>query len=159
MALARELDGEALVGLRVLELGCGLALPSLTAARAGATVLATDASAEALTLVARNAGANGLRVETAAVEWSDPDELRRRGPFDLVLAADVLYEQDNAAPLLSLLPQLAPEAWIADPGPAGGRRVRRAGAPLGGRDERAGRFGYTGADRLTRQSPRAPAQR
>ena len=116
VALARELDRGPLGGLRVLELGCGLALPSLTAARAGAVVLATDQSAEALTLVARNARANGLRVETAAVEWSDADELRSRAPFDLVLAADVLYEQDNAAPLLSLLPRLAPEAWIADPG-------------------------------------------
>lgn len=116
VALARELDGEALAGRRVLELGCGLALPSLTAARAGAIVLATDESAEALTLVARNARVNGLRVETAAIEWSDADELRSRGPFDLVLAADVLYEQDSAAPLGSLLPQLAPEAWIADPG-------------------------------------------
>ena len=51
VALARELDGVPLRGLRVVELGCGLAVPSLAAARAGAAVLATDACADALTLV------------------------------------------------------------------------------------------------------------
>ena len=83
VALACELDGVALRGLRVVELGCGLAAPSITAARAGAAVLATDACAEALTLVARNAQVNDVRIETATV---------------------------------SLLPRLAPEAWLADPG-------------------------------------------
>src|SRR5918998_6245873 len=52
VALARELDGMALGGRRVVELGCGLGLPSIAAARGGATVLATDACAEALELAA-----------------------------------------------------------------------------------------------------------
>jgi predicted nicotinamide N-methyase len=116
VALARELDGRALHGLRVVELGCGLAVPSLAAARAGAVVLATDACPEALELVARNARANGVRVETATVDWGEPDELISRAPFDLVLGADVLYERASVARLLSLLPRLASEAWLADPG-------------------------------------------
>jgi predicted nicotinamide N-methyase len=116
VALARELDGVALQGLRVVELGCGLAVPSLVAARAGATVLATDACAEALTLVARNATANDVRIETAIVDWTRPDALVTRAPFDVVLAADVLYERSSVAPLLSLLPRLAGQAWLADPG-------------------------------------------
>jgi predicted nicotinamide N-methyase len=113
--LARELDAERLRGLRMVELGCGLALPSLVAARAGATALATDADAEALPLVARNARENGLAVETAAVDWTRPDELVERAPFDLVLAADVLYEQESVEPLLTLLPRLAPVALLATP--------------------------------------------
>jgi predicted nicotinamide N-methyase len=116
VALAHELDGEPLDGLRVVELGCGLAAPSLTAARAGASVLATDNCTEALELVAQTADANGVNVETAAVDWAEPDELIRRAPFDLVLAADVLYERGSVAQLLSLLPRLAPQAWLADPG-------------------------------------------
>jgi predicted nicotinamide N-methyase len=121
VALARELDGVPLRGRRVVELGCGLAVPSIAAARAGATVLATDACPEALALVARNALANDVRVDTATVNWAEPHELVARGPFDLVLAADVLYERASVAPLLSLLPRLAPEAWLADPGrPASG---------------------------------------
>jgi predicted nicotinamide N-methyase len=116
VALARELDAVGLRGLRVVELGCGLAVPSIAAARAGAAVLATDACAEALELVARNARANDVRVEAATVDWAKPDELVGRAPFDLVLAADVLYERASVAALLSLLPRLAPEAWLADPG-------------------------------------------
>ena len=114
--LARELDGEPLRGRRIVELGCGLAVPSIVAARAGATVLATDMSAEALALVARNAADNDVPLETALVDWKDPEELLKRGPFDLTLAADVLYERGSVAQLLSLLPRLSPEAWLADPG-------------------------------------------
>ncbi len=116
VALGRELDGESLQGLRVVELGCGLAVPSLAAARAGAEALATDAESDALDLVARNAKENGLDVETMVVAWSEPAELLERGPFDLVLATDVLYERQSVALLLSLLPRLAPVAWLAEPG-------------------------------------------
>jgi predicted nicotinamide N-methyase len=116
VALAQELDGAELRGLRVVELGCGLGAPSIAAARAGASVLATDEDPEALELVARNARLNDVRVETARVDWWDPDGLVERGPFDLVLAADVLYERAAVAQLLSLLPRLAPRTWLADPG-------------------------------------------
>jgi predicted nicotinamide N-methyase len=127
VALAGDLDGEAIRGWRVVELGCGLAVPSIAAARAGASVLATDACDEALALAERNARANGVHIETSAVDWADPGELVRRGPFDLALAADVLYERASVGPLLSLLPRLAPEAWLADPGrPAAGAFVEEA---------------------------------
>jgi predicted nicotinamide N-methyase len=127
VALAREVDGLDLEGRRVLELGCGLGPPSLAAARRGAAVLATDADPEALDLLKRNARDNGLNLETALVDWSKADELVGRGPFDLVLAADVLYERPSVADLLRLLPRLAPEALIADPGrPASGAFLEQA---------------------------------
>jgi predicted nicotinamide N-methyase len=116
VALGRELAGAALAGRRVVELGCGLGVPSLVAARAGASVLATDADADALALLERNARENGVPVETARVEWEAAAELVARGPFDLVLAADVLYERASVATLLSLLPRLGGEVWLADPG-------------------------------------------
>jgi predicted nicotinamide N-methyase len=129
VALACELDGMALRGLRIVELGCGLAVPSIVAARAGADVLATDAWPEALALAARNAHLNDVRIKTATVDWAEPDELVKRAPFDLVLAADVLYEWGSIDPLLSLLPRLAPEIWLADPGrPAGVAFFERAGS-------------------------------
>jgi predicted nicotinamide N-methyase len=118
VALARELDGEALAEKRVVELGCGLAVPSLAGARAGARALATDEDPDAIELVARNAELNGLRVDAAVVDWTSApaiDELVERGPFDVVLAADVLYERPTVARMLSLLPRLAPVAWLADP--------------------------------------------
>ncbi|HKP88654.1 MAG TPA: methyltransferase domain-containing protein [Thermoleophilaceae bacterium] len=116
VALARELDGAPLAGLRVAELGCGLGIPSLVAARAGARVLATDVEPEALELLGRNARENGLEVETACVDWTRADYLVARGPFDLVLAADAVYEDGSGTSLLELLPRLGPEAWLAEPG-------------------------------------------
>ena len=127
VALARELDGVELRGRRAVELGCGLAVPSIAAARGGASVLATDAYGEALTLVARNARLNDVHVETATLDWNEPGELLKRAPFDLVLAADVLYERASVAPLVSLLPRLAAEVWLADPGrPASAELLERA---------------------------------
>ena len=115
VALARRVHGRRLAGRRVLELGCGLGLPSLAAARAGARVLATDWSQPALDLLARNAELNGVPVETERVDWRAPQTLTARAPFGLVLAADVLYERRNVALLLDLLPLLGAEVWLADP--------------------------------------------
>jgi predicted nicotinamide N-methyase len=116
VALAREVAGLPLRGQRVLELGCGLGAPSLAAAGRGAAVLATDRDPAALELLESNAKRNGVQLETARLEWADAEALIARAPFDLVLAADVLYERPSVARLLGLLPQLAPEALIADPG-------------------------------------------
>ena len=39
-----------------------------------------------------------------------------RAPWDLVLAADVLYERRNLDELLALLPRLAAAVLLAEPG-------------------------------------------
>ena len=84
-------------GTTVLELGCGLALPSVMAARAGADVLATDGATDAVAFAAHVLALNDVLGEVAVVDWSTHgDALVARGPFDLVLAADVLYTRANA---------------------------------------------------------------
>ena len=118
VALARAVATRSLKGARVVELGCGLGLPSIAAALAGGRVLATDWAVDSVAATAANAVRNGAQVETLRVDWREPEPLLERAPFDLVLAADVLYEERNVDPLLALLPRLAPEAWIADPGRA-----------------------------------------
>ena len=80
VGLARALDGRALRGVPVLELGCGLGLPSIVAARAGGRVLATDWSAAALELLHDNAARNDVVVETMRADWTRPDGLLARGP-------------------------------------------------------------------------------
>jgi len=112
-------------GTTVLELGCGLALPSIVAARAGASVLATDGSSDAVVFAAHSLALNEVEGEVARVDWAEHgDELAARGPWDLVLAADVLYLRGNVEAALRLLPRLvkpAGEVWIADPRRAGAR--------------------------------------
>jgi predicted nicotinamide N-methyase len=112
-------------GARVLELGCGLALPSIVAARAGADVLATDGSEDAVAFAAHSLALNELEAEVAQVDWAQQgDALASRGPWDLVLAADVLYLKGNVDRSLDLVPRLvAPggEVRIADPRRAGTR--------------------------------------
>jgi predicted nicotinamide N-methyase len=130
IALARAVAPRSLGGRRVLELGCGLGLPSIVAALAGAQVLATDWAPDALAFVDRNARANATSVRTARVAWSEPGPLLDGAPWDLVLASDVLYERRMADELLALLPRLVDErgaVWLADPGrpPAAGF-LRRA---------------------------------
>jgi predicted nicotinamide N-methyase len=113
-ALAENVVARALRGASVIELGCGLALPSFAAALAGGRVTASDWSSDALGAVAENAVRNSLAVDTVLLDWFSPVE--DVGYFDLVLAADVLYEDRNVAALLDLLPSLGREVWLADPG-------------------------------------------
>jgi predicted nicotinamide N-methyase len=118
LALARRVAELQLARRTVLELGCGLGLPSLVASLAGANVVATDWALEALELLRRNAERNGAALTALCIDWRDCTALPA-GRFDLVLAADVLYEARNAAPLLAALRHTVAEggrALVADPG-------------------------------------------
>jgi len=116
IALARVVAELDLRGKSVVELGCGLGLPSIVAALGGARVLATDWSPDALVFASRNARRNGLELETRLVAWAEPDGLHAESPWSLVLCADVLYERRNVEQLLALLPSLGSEVLLADPG-------------------------------------------
>jgi predicted nicotinamide N-methyase len=93
-------------------------LPTITALARGARVLATDHYEAALDFTAHNARTNlGREPETLLLDWREPDT-GGMGTFDLVLAADVLYERKNAAALADLVPKLLTpggEAVFADP--------------------------------------------
>jgi predicted nicotinamide N-methyase len=125
--LARAVARRELDGVRVLELGCGLGLPSLAAAVRGARVLATDWAEDAIALLRENAARNGLELECALVRWSDPAPLVAAAPWDLVLGADLLYEPRNVNVLLELLPRLGADVLLTEPGrPTAGRFFERA---------------------------------
>jgi predicted nicotinamide N-methyase len=118
-ALANAIASRSLAGRRVLDLGCGLGLVAVTAALAGATVLAVDRSPEAIRFAAVNAARNGVRLQTTVATFEEPQRLLGEGRWDLVLVADVLYEQRNVPVLVWLLPRLVKpdgEVWLADPG-------------------------------------------
>jgi predicted nicotinamide N-methyase len=84
----------------------------------GAEVLATDHNEAALDFVTYNARTNlGREPTTALLDWFSP-QLDGLETFDLVFAADVLYERRNVPALANLVPRLlAPggEALFADP--------------------------------------------
>ena len=59
-------------GLRVVELGCGLGVPSLVAAARGADVTATDWAEDAIELLRANAAQNGLGLVAEVRDWRLP---------------------------------------------------------------------------------------
>jgi predicted nicotinamide N-methyase len=125
-ALAGVLDADPpRPGRRVLELGCGLGLPSIVAARANAVVRATDGSTDAVAYAAHGFAFNEVVGEVAQVDWGEHGEaLVERGPWDLVLASDVLYTRQNVEVALRLFPRLLAlggELVLADPDRAGAR--------------------------------------
>jgi predicted nicotinamide N-methyase len=110
LALARALPTR-LEGLRVVELGCGLGVPSLAAAARGAEVTALDWAEDAVALLRRNASRNRIGLTAVQADWRS-----FAGSYDLVLGADLLYERRNVEALIELMPSLAPEVLLGEPG-------------------------------------------
>lgn len=107
-------------GGRVLDLGCHLGGFSLHAARAGLSCVAVDRSDEALSLVRRNADANGLEdIETLRSDiFGHMDEPALSGPFGAIIfdppkVAASGHQAGRATkamglPLRRLIPRLSP---------------------------------------------------
>lgn len=90
------LAGEPGGGRRAIELGCGVGLVSVAAALAGWRVTASDYDEDAVAFARLNAERNGVALEAArTVDFFQPADER----YDLVLAADLLYERRLSEPL------------------------------------------------------------
>ena len=95
---------------QVLELGCGLGMSGIAAGLKGANVLQTDYLPEALDMAALCWRLNILRVpQTAILDWRDPQTDFRP---QVLLAADVMYEERNGPPLLKAIKHLLPENGV-----------------------------------------------
>ncbi len=108
-------DELPLEGLRVIEIGAGVGMASVVAARKGASVLATDYSLEALRFARYNSLKNRASLDYERLDWR---MVQCREQFDLLFAADVLYERVNLLPIVTAIDKLLkPEgaAYIADP--------------------------------------------
>jgi predicted nicotinamide N-methyase len=115
---ARVLAESVPVGVgRAVELGCGLGLPGLVAAQRGWRVLAIDRAPVALTFLRASADANDLaNVHTIVADATRPPVRER---FDLVLAAEILYERtafDAFAATIAALLAPSGRALLTDAG-------------------------------------------
>jgi len=109
--------GPRLDGLQVLDLGCGAGPSGLAAALRGAAVTFLDWEPRALRLVELSAAR--LEVEPAGLIEADWREDVTGGPWQIVLGADVLYEERNAPGVARFLAKhLSPKGrgLLADPG-------------------------------------------
>lgn len=119
-ALARYvLDNPTLVrGRVVLDFAAGGGIAGLAAAKAGAArVVANDVDLLALEAVRLNAVANGVSLEVTGDDLLD----RPPGPWDVVLAGDICYEQPLAGRVEGWLRQAAQggaTVLLGDPGRA-----------------------------------------
>ena len=93
----------------VLEVGCGLGLPGLVAARRGARGTFLDRVPAALAFARASATAND--VVDARFVVADATGAALRARFDLVLVAELLYDRALFGPLASAL-----AGWIAPGG-------------------------------------------
>ena len=121
--VARLQSGPALDGKDVLDLGCGLGSCGIAAATRGAHVTFVDWEPRALEIAEQSAlhqEAPLSRFDFVVADWRKPPKLR---PFDLILGADVLYEDRNAPAVATFLVQhLKPGARRGSPTPIGRTR-------------------------------------
>lgn len=95
------LEHVAVAGLRVMELGCGTAAPSIALAKAGAHVLCTDYDPLGLTLARWNARLNGCdSIQVQQLDWHAP---ACSGQFDLIVGSEVTYFEKSFSALVDLL--------------------------------------------------------
>lgn len=107
-ALATAVKHINIENRRIIELGCGLGLPSLVLQSRGADVTASDHHPLSESFLDYNAMLNRLApVPYLDLPWNaslaDPEV----GRFDLIVGSDILYERDHADMLAALVERLA----------------------------------------------------
>lgn len=117
LALHVEKLGARLKDTQVLEIGCGFGLTGIVAGQVGARVVFTDVERDALHFAERNAVQNGVRqnADFIQMDWNTPCF---NYEFPYILAADVIYEEPDWTPIVTLLQNyLAPNgvAFFSEP--------------------------------------------
>lgn len=133
LVLAAHLQDTVLLDKRILEVGCGLALTSLSLHRRHGDVTASDHHPLAGAFLAANLELNLL----PALPFSQGDWATLNpglGRFDLIIGSDVLYERNHPALLAAFIErhsQAAMQVVIVDPDRGNRAGFNRAMAALG----------------------------
>eukprot|EP00468_Gymnochlora_sp_CCMP2014_P004541 CAMPEP_0167759924 /NCGR_PEP_ID=MMETSP0110_2-20121227/11295_1 /TAXON_ID=629695 /ORGANISM="Gymnochlora sp., Strain CCMP2014" /LENGTH=207 /DNA_ID=CAMNT_0007646367 /DNA_START=137 /DNA_END=760 /DNA_ORIENTATION=+ len=105
---------ESLQGAKVLELGTGTGIVGISVASMGADVLVTDREEKLLDLVEKNVASNqesietgGGKVSTKIMDWANRSTTSQValtcGPFDYIIASDILYSSSSHVHLVETL--------------------------------------------------------
>lgn len=101
----------------VIELGCGLGLPSILCAKLNATVVATDFHPDNRTYFEHNAERNRVaNIDYRELNWASP---KVDTQFDMIIGSDLLYEAQQIKILTHCVKQLLRNGGtfiLADPG-------------------------------------------
>ncbi|RUO43711.1 SAM-dependent methyltransferase [Aliidiomarina taiwanensis] len=131
--LAKAVKHVDIENRRILELGCGLALPSLVLQHRGANITASDYHPLSKRFLIHNATINKLEpIPYINLPWAD--EKLDIGRFDLIVGSDILYEPDHADMLAGLIERIASDkakVIISCPGRGYRNRFTRSLADLG----------------------------
>ncbi|HPD31048.1 MAG TPA: methyltransferase domain-containing protein [Phycisphaerae bacterium] len=115
------LAGEDGQGRQAVELGCGIGLVSLAAARMGWSITASDYDEHAIAFARLNAANNNICLAAARmIDFRLPPE---SSAYERVFGADLTYERRNAEPLARWLAsalKAGGEAWLSDPNRSAG---------------------------------------
>jgi predicted nicotinamide N-methyase len=116
LAELMEKEGEKWRGREVLEIGCGLALPSLVLARGGALVTATDLHPDVPVFLDHNRARN--RVPGPDYLFLDWRASRTLPPAELLIGSDIVYDRAQPEQLVKFLREFPSwqEAVFTDPG-------------------------------------------
>lgn len=131
--LALLMHSEPLTGLRILEIGAGLALASIVAHRRDGNVTVSDWHPRSPDFLRENLLLNCLPpLAYQAGDWGGSNPLL--GKFDLIIGSDVLYERQQPGQLASFIDTHAvhdAEIIIVDPDRGNRPRFCREMATLG----------------------------
>ena len=104
-------DGSAVDGLRVLDIGCGGGLLAEPMARLGGIVTGIDATAEAIEAARQHAASSGLRIDYRCVTAEDLAASGAR--FDLIYASEVIeHVADRRLFATAIASMLAPGGTV-----------------------------------------------
>lgn len=131
---------------RILEIGCGLALPTLVGRRRGARITASDRHPLTRAFLDANARLNDVEpIKYRHGQWgelpdictSDAGAPLLSARYDLILGSDLLYDRDAPGQLAEFIDDHAAEkaeVWIIDPDrghrPAFNREMAKYGFEL-----------------------------
>lgn len=106
--LARFIKTMDLKDRRILELGCGLGLPSLTLKYRGADISASDYHPVSRDFLQHNSQLNSLPdIPFLQLDWNNPPNDQK---YDLIIASDVLYDPGQPKSLSYAIEKLASPA-------------------------------------------------